>query len=161
VNSKRLVGIGEMIISDNPEDVLYSPSLGSCLGVALYDRQLKLGGLVHCLLPFSQADPEKARSNPSLYVDSGVSLLFEAFLQRGSDKRRIVVKAAGGAAINDSQGYFDIGNRNFTVLRKLLWKNNLLLTAADVGGGSSRTVSLHVGTGAYFVRKNGAEEELT
>lgn len=144
-----------MIVSAVQEDLLVAPNLGSCLGVAIYDWERKLGGMIHCLLPFSKADPEKARQNPCIYVDTGVAKLLESFFSTGSDRRRVTITVAGGSAINDVNGVFDIGNRNFTVLRKLLWKNNLLLAAEDVGGDCSRTVSLSIASGEVWVRKNG------
>jgi len=160
MGNRRLVGIGEMIVSDDKDDILVASSLGSCLGVAVYDPRLRLGGMIHCLLPLSQADAAKAKERPCLYVDTGVTLLLETMFARGATKRGIAIYVGGGSAINDSKGVFEIGSRNFTALRKLLWKNNLLLTAADVGGECSRTVSLVMETGEVWVRKNGQEAKL-
>ena len=158
--NKRNVGIGEMIISADSNDVLVAPNLGSCLGVAIYDPKLRIGGMIHCLLPFSKSDPEKAKSKPTLYVDTGVSFMLEELIRHGLNKRTALIKVAGGSAINDVNNVFGIGERNFTVLRKLLWKNNLLLTASDVGGDSCRTVSLYISTGEVWVRKGSVTTEL-
>ena len=49
---------------------------------------------------------------------------------------------------------------NFMVLRKILWKNDLLLTAEDVGGNKSRTMSLQVGSGRVLIRSQEGQEEL-
>lgn len=160
-NERRiLVGIGEMAIGESDADLLIASSLGSCLGVAVFERRLKIGGLIHCFLPLSQSDPAKAKERPATYVDTGVTALLQEILSRGGSKKELVIGVAGGSAINDANGVFEIGSRNFTVLRKLLWKNNLLLAASDVGGDSSRTVTLHAGSGEFWVKKGGALERL-
>ena len=160
IRNRKLAGIGEMVMGDSPDDVLVASSLGSCLGVAVYDKKLRRGGLIHCFLPSSQSDPAKAKEKPSTYVDTGVSGLLQALLSSGSNRRDLVITAAGGSAINDAKGVFDIGNRNFTVLRKLLWKNNLLLAASDVGGDCSRTVTLYIASGEVWVKKGGENQRL-
>ena len=71
-----------------------------------------------------------------------------------------MVKAAGGGTIKDEKGVFNIGNRNHTVLRKILWKNEILLAAEDVGGRKSRTVRIYVEDGLTLVSCQGREEEL-
>ncbi|NLF25767.1 MAG: chemotaxis protein CheD, partial [Deltaproteobacteria bacterium] len=139
---------------------LVAPSLGSCLGVAAYDQRRKTGGLIHCFLPSSHADPEKAKERPATYVDTGVSLMLQTLFSGGANKRDIIISVAGGASINDAKGIFEIGSRNFTVLRKLLWKNNLLLSASDVGGEYSRTVMLCIASGEVWVKKNGETSRL-
>ena len=149
------VGIAEMRISDDPSHILSAPNLGSCLGVAVYDPIFKRGGLVHCLVPLSKNDPQKAIERPFMYVDTGVSELLNAMLRAGSRKQDILIRVAGGASINDTNGYFEIGKKNYTVLRKVLWKNNLLITSEHIGGEHSRTVSLDIASGQVTVRTAG------
>lgn len=153
--NRRLIGIGEMIVSSQSGDILVAPNLGSCLGIGIYDPKNKQGGLIHCLLPLSKSDPEKARSNPCMYIDTGVSKLLNELIRLGSEKKKLIIRVAGGSAINDTNNVFEIGRKNFTVLRKLLWKNNLLLTDSDVGGDQSRTVSLEITTGNMWVKSKG------
>ena len=154
------VNIAEMAVSDRPDDLLVAPNLGSCLGVAIYDPRTRLGGLVHCLLPLSQSDPEKARQRPLMYVDTGVAALLTELLKRGAQKRDLEIIVAGGSAINDASSTFEIGKRNFTVLRKLLWKNNLLIKAHDIAGEHPRTVSLAIESGRVMIRARGEMFEL-
>ena len=149
-----------MKISDNPTDILVAPNLGSCLGISVYDLVNKRGGLIHCLLPLSKSDPEKAASNPCLYVDTGFTLLLDSLLKAGSDKKRFSIVAVGGANINDDQNIFEIGKKNHTVFKKLLWKNGLLLKAENVGNSVSRTLSLHIETGRTFLKMNGQTVEI-
>lgn len=153
--SRRVVGVAQMAVSDVGGDELVTYALGSCLGVAVHDPVAGVGGLLHVMLPLSSSDPARAAENPSLYVDTGVPRLFRACYQAGADKRRLVVKVAGGATARDEDDIFQIGKRNLVVLRKLLWKNGVLLQAEDVGGRESRTMSLTIGSGEVTVKANG------
>ena len=48
-----VVGVADMKISNDPDSVLVTHSLGSCIGVAVYDRAVHAGGLLHFMLPDS------------------------------------------------------------------------------------------------------------
>jgi chemotaxis protein CheD len=72
----------------------------------------------------------------------------------GCKKENLVVKVAGGGQLYDDNGVFEIGRRNYTVLRRMLWKTNVLVAAEDVGGAKSRTVFLQVETGSCIVRSH-------
>ncbi len=147
-----LVGIGEHAISSDANSQLIASSLGSCLGIVIYDPIRKVAGMAHCLLPLSTSDPVKAKGNPMLYVDTGVPLLLNLFIETGSRKKDLVLVVAGGANINDKENVFEIGKKNYTVLRKILWKNELLIKAEDVGSDKSRTMIVEVGAGSVSVR---------
>lgn len=155
------VGISEMAVSDNPEDILATYSLGSCVGLALYDPGVRLGGLIHCMLPLSRIDPNKAAKLPAMFVDTGVPRLIQAMLNRGARKARLIAKAAGAAHLFDDDNLFNIGARNYTMLRKILWKNDILIVDEDVAGTNWRTLYLHIDTGRTMVRSNEIERELS
>jgi chemotaxis protein CheD len=155
-----LVGIGEMVISDKPGDVLSAPNLGSCIGVSIYDPASKRGGMIHCMLPVSKSNPEKAAETPTTYVDTGVVMMLNQLLANGANKRSLVITVAGGSNINDSNNVFEIGKKNYTVFRKIMWKNGLLIKGEHIGDSVSRTVSLHLDTGEVWVRVNGEMVQL-
>jgi len=92
-----------------------------------------------------------------MFVDTGVPRLFLECYKLGAQKSRVILKVAGGASskANPDDDYFEIGKRNFIMLRKLLWKNGMLIKAHDVGGSDSRTMSLAVGTGDVTLKING------
>lgn len=150
-----IVDIADMRISDNPAETLITYSLGSCLGVAVYDPALHLGGLLHCMLPLSKVDKEKAKNRPFMFVDTGMQSMLTEMYNYGMRKNRAVVNVAGGSQVLDNQNIFKIGERNFTVLRKILWKNGLLMQNQDVGGNKSRTVSLNIKTGRFSIKSSG------
>ena len=159
---KYIVGVADMKIGMKEDDVLITYALGSCIGITIYDPVVHVGGLLHVMLPISTVDPAKAESNPYMFVDTGVPKLFTECYKAGAQKERIIVKAAGGASIrtNDDEDFFQIGKRNFVMLRKILWKNGVLLKSYDVGGNSSRTLSLDIASGDVILKVNGKEMNL-
>ncbi len=141
-------------------DVLVTHALGSCLGLMIYDPVAQVGGLLHAMLPLSKINPEKARANPFMFVDTGVPSLFKEVYKLGGEKKRLLVKAAGcGSPMGDNE-IFKIGQRNYTVLKKILWKNKVLLEADDVGGTHSRTVHFVMKTGRTTIKNGQREWEL-
>ena len=157
---KRIVGISEMIVSRDPKDILITYSLGSCIGVTVYDPETRVGGLIHCMLPLSKIDTEKARKMPCMFVDTGIPALLNRMFEKGAERNRLITKVAGASQLMDEKKIFKIGERNYAVLRKLLWKNNILIEAEDVGGQISRTVTLEIATGRTTIKSKGKEWEL-
>jgi chemotaxis protein CheD len=151
-----------MKVSAEKEDQLVTYALGSCLGITVFDPVAGIGGLLHAMLPSSEIDRAKAVENPYMFVDTGVPKLFHECYKVGARKERMIVKVAGGASVqgNEKDDYFEIGKRNFVMLRKLLWKNGVLLKSHDVGGTLSRTMVLEMDTGSVTVKINGSFAKL-
>ncbi|MHC4662724.1 MAG: chemotaxis protein CheD [Planctomycetota bacterium] len=158
--TKHIISISEMKVSHNAEDVLVTYSLGSCVGLSLYDPVACVGGLIHCMLPLSKVDPEKARTRPCMFTDTGVSLLLQAIFNLGAKRNRLVAKLAGASTLLDEKGLFQIGKRNYAIMRKVLWKNNILIAAEDVGGARTRTMLLYMRDGRTTIRSGGREVDL-
>ena len=152
-----IVGISELRVSNQPHELLITYSLGSCLGVLIYDPVNTVAGLLHAMLPLSKIDTDKAKNNPCMFVDTGVPQLFREAYALGAEKKHIIVKAVGCSSLLDESGFFKIGERNYTVLRKILWKNNILIEKNDVGGNFSRTVSIEVASGSVCMKRSGTE----
>ena len=159
---KYVVNVADMKGSATREDTLITYALGSCLGITLYDPVARVGCLLHAMLPQSSIDPQKAADNPYMFVDTGVPKLFHECYRLGGQKERLIVKVAGGACAhgNEEDDYFKIGKRNIIMLRKLLWKNGVLIAAHDVGGSHSRTMILDIDTGNILLRVNGETRKL-
>jgi chemotaxis protein CheD len=151
-----VVGVADMVVSNDSSAEIVTYSLGSCLGITLYDPLKKIGGLLHLMLPDSRIDAAKAARMPCMFVDTGVPRLFHAAYNLGADRSRLVVKVAGGAQLLDQQGIFNIGARNFDALQSLLSQNRLKTHATDVGGFSCRTVRLDLSTGEVTVKTPGS-----
>ena len=158
--STLAVDISDMKLSAKGEDLLVTYALGSCIAVMVHDPVRIAGGMIHYMLPLSETSPEKARSRPAMFADTGIPLLFDRMYALGCRKQDLVVKVAGGGALYDDKGLFNIGKRNYTVLRKMFWKCGVLIASEDVGGAKSRTARLYLGTGRCTVTSQGEEIEL-
>ncbi len=155
-----VVDIADMAVSKDPSATLITYSLGSCIGVAIWDPAVRVGGLLHYMLPESQLSPDKARANPSMFGDTGIPKLFRAAYELGAAKNRLVVKVAGGSQLLDDSGTFNIGKRNYLALRKIFWKNGVMIKGEDVGGSTSRTMKLEVATGMVTIKSRSQEVPL-
>lgn len=152
-----VVGVADMVASNDTNGELVTYSLGSCLGISIYDPVKKIGGLLHIMLPDSTIDAAKAAASPYMFVDTGVPRLFQAVCNLGAERRRLVIRVAGGAQFLDPGGVFNIGERNQIAFNRLLAQNGYTIHAKDVGGVSSRTVRLELATGKFTVRCPGVE----
>lgn len=156
---RHVVVVGDMKVGKK-DDLLVTHALGSCLGLMIYDPMMRVGGLLHAMLPLSKINPRKAEANPFMFVDTGVPELFRRVYELGGQKSRLVVKAAGCGQPLGNNEMFKIGERNYTILKKLLWKNNVLLESEDIGGTASRTVHFDVSSGQIVISSGGEKREL-
>lgn len=158
---KRVVGMAEYLVSANREDSFVTFALGSCLGITVYDPMTHVGGMLHVMLPNSATDPQRGAERPGMFVDLGVPRLFRDVYARGGSKGRLIVKVAGGAHLGKSEkDHFRIGARNFALLRRLFWKNNILINASDVGGLEPRTMKMDMNNGRVLIKTKHNEREL-
>src|SRR6266496_2326919 len=86
-----VVGVADMVTSNDASAELVTYSLGSCLGVTAYDLERKIGGLLHLMLPDSSIDAVKAATLPLMFVDTGIPRLFRAVCNLGADRRSIIL----------------------------------------------------------------------
>lgn len=156
---KHIVGVADMKTSNTPGDTLVTYSLGSCIGLVIYDPLARAGGMLHYMLPDSTIDHSKAVARPFMFADTGIPRLFKESYTLGAKKSRIRVFVAGGAEILDQKGFFNIGKRNYMALKKMLFRNNVLIDKQAVGGNVNRTVRLEIATGDIYVKTSGVGEE--
>ena len=154
------MGISEYLVSTEPGETLVTYSLGSCVALALYDPMVGVAGLLHAMMPASKANPDKAVVNPAMYTDAGAQALIQAMFNQGASRANLVAKVVGAASQIDEGQLFRIGERNYAVARKVLWKNGILIAAEDVGGSVSRTVCVRVADGRTTVKSEGITREL-
>ena len=152
-----VVDIADLAVSKTPNTTLITYSLGSCIGVSIWDPVAKVAGLLHFMLPESSISPERAQANPAMFCDTGVPRLFHAAYELGAVKRRLIVKIAGGSQLLDDKGTFNIGKRNYLALRKVFWKNGIMIDNEHTGGTISRTMRVETATGDVVIRIRGAE----
>lgn len=155
---KQIVGVADMKVSNNPGESIITYSLGSCIGLVIYDPVVKVGGMLHYMLPDSSIDQNKAVARPYMFADSGIPRLFKSAYQLGAAKQRMKVYVAGGAEILDQKGFFNIGKRNYMALKKMFFKNKVMISQQDVGGNVNRTVRIEIATGDIYVKTSGSRE---
>jgi len=155
-----VVGLAELAVSNNPSAVLTTYSLGSCLGVAIYDPVVKVGGLLHAMLPDSSIDPAKAAAQPGMFLDTGLPALLREACGMRADKRRLRIFVAGGAQIMDDNNVFNIGGRNRAALAEFLRRENLHVDAQQVGGHVNRTMYFPIHTGRVTLKVSGLQNEI-
>jgi chemotaxis protein CheD len=157
----QVVGIADCRVSRDPEVELVTYALGSCIGLAVYDPAIHAGGLLHFMLPESASSPERSRRSPFMFADTAIPIMLQRLEEMGAEKRRLIVRAAGGAQVTDVSGIFNVGKRNQLALKKILWRAGVFLQGEDLGGAISRTVRLSLADGRMIVRATGeAEREI-
>lgn len=153
MENRLTIGIADMKFAQH-SGTLITYALGSCIGICLYDPVIKLGGLLHIMLPLNM---ETGRKNPLKYADTGLAEMLRQMEAQGANRSRLVVKIAGGAKMFEVTGgsLGNIGLRNIESVKIQMKKHGLRIANEDVGGTVARTMSMDVETGAITVRSYG------
>ena len=156
MESKITIGIADMKMAQN-SGMLITYALGSCIGICLYDQKIKLGALIHIMLPLNM---EPGRKNTMKYADTGIRETIKQMEAKGASRSRITAKIAGGAMMfKDGSGSLgNIGQRNIESVRVNLKKEGIRLLKEDVGGTVARTLLFDVNSGLGCVRSYGRQE---
>lgn len=151
------VGIGDMKLTRG-EGILITYALGSCIGISFYDPYIKLGALLHIMLP-ERVNHDDA--NLYKYADTGLKETIRKLTAFGMLKSRAVVKIAGGAKmfeISGNQSFGNIGERNAAMVKRLLQSEGMRLAAEDIGANYARTMSMDVATGDVLIKTYGRQD---
>ncbi|MBU3208882.1 chemotaxis protein CheD [Clostridium algidicarnis] len=149
------IGIADLNVVSSPGKII-TVGLGSCIGIALYDNKISLGGLAHIMLPDSTQF--NSLSKPLKFADLAIPLLLEKMERAGAKKRNIKAKIAGGASMfnfSDKGMINDIGNRNGLAVKASLEKLCIPLISIDIGGNKGRTMILDAESGIVYIRTVG------
>lgn len=160
LKTRIIVNVSDAKVSNSPDHLILTHSLGSCVAVSLYDPQTLAGAMLHYQLPDSKIDIERANQMPFMFADTGMTLVLNKLISMGVNKKRLKVKIAGGAAMDTGPKGFDIGKRNHIAIRKFMWQNGLIIDAEDVGGNSPRNMYLDIASGVVTVKYEGQEKIL-
>ena len=156
-DNKITIGIADMKMAKG-EGMLVTYALGSCIGICLHDPLLKLGALIHIMLPVNM---EAGRKNPMKYADTGIRETLKEMEAKGASRARMTAKIAGGAMMFKDGGSGSLGNigqRNIESVRLNLKKEGIRLLKEDVGGSVARTLLFDVNSGLGCVRCYGRPE---
>lgn len=156
METKITVGIADMKMAKS-SGVLITYALGSCIGICLHDPGIKLGAMVHIMLPLNM---EEGRKNTMKYADTGIRETLRQMEAKGASRARITAKIAGGAKMFEMSGgnLGNIGQRNIESVHMNLKREGIRLLKEDVGGSVARTLLFDVASGAGCVRCYGRPE---
>ncbi len=149
------IGIGDMKVL-RQSGTLITYALGSCIGITLYDPVIKLGGLLHIMLPKAG---DQGAATPFKFADTGIREMIRKMAAYGGISRRYVCKIAGGAQMFQMTGPIgNIGERNIASVREELAAQQIRIQGEDVGKNYARTMLMDVSTGAVKIRTMGRNE---
>lgn len=151
------VGIADMKMT-RYEGTLITYALGSCVGIALYDPYIKLGALIHIMLPAAE---NMDQTNLFKYADLGIVETLRKMHAFGASNNRLTAKIAGGAKmfeLHGNTGFGNIGLRNVENVKSVLQFNKIRLLAEDTGANYARTMSFDVDSGRVSIRTYGRQE---
>ena len=152
VSTDIKVGIADLNLVLDPGSIM-TIGLGSCIGIALYDKTLKVAGLAHIMLPDSTQF--KNNTNPMKFADLAIPLLIEKMEEQGCKKRNLIAKIAGGASMfnfSDKSIISDIGKRNAEAVKKTLKDKLIPIVAEETGGNKGRTMILQANDGSVILK---------
>ena len=154
-----VVGMADLKVAKAP-DILTTLGLGSCVGVTLFDKTKKIGGMAHCMLPTYKGFEGQ---NIAKFADSAIIELVNQLARLGVARNALVAKIAGGAHMfgrSQSNDMLKIGERNAAASTAILKQLGIPIIANDTGGTHGRTIELSMDTGALKIRTVGAGEKF-
>jgi len=143
-----MVGIGDCAIARSPVKIKTS-GLGSCVGLTLYDRKEKIGGLLHTMLP--NIKEAGIKDNPAKFTDAGIEYLVAEIIKNGGSKKKLEAKLVGGASMFENS-HMNIGERNVKSARETLKKLGVEIIAEDTGKNYGRTIIFDTFTGDLLIK---------
>jgi chemotaxis protein CheD len=146
------VGMADLKAGKSPDSII-SYGLGSCVGIALYDPQTKVGGLAHIMLPDSTQ--ARATDNTAKFADTALPVLLDQVIALGGSRNRLTAKIAGGSqmfSFAQATDVMRIGDRNAEAVKAVLKSLSIRLVAEDVGGNYGRTVELLLDSGIFVIK---------
>lgn len=143
--------MGEMAVARDRE--VLRTLLGSCVGLALYDRRQKTGGLAHIVLPYAQGNTDR----PGKYVDTAIPALIAAMQPLAKDELQLTAKIAGGASMFSTSIAAKIGDQNIEACQQLLKQLGIPIVAKNCGGSQGRKMALNTHDGTVQIEFVGQE----
>ena len=159
ISQTTAVNYSEMKSSSNPAETLVAFSIGSGIGITIFDPVAVLGGILNLILPNStRIKSVNIDKYQFMFADTGIPAFIEALSDLGAKPQNMKVVIAGGAQILDQTGDFNIGQRNHEATKSILSAYNLVTQYEAIGGIHSRTLRLDIGSGHSFIGLFGQKE---
>lgn len=150
------VGMADYKITKAPNRLI-TLGLGSCIGITLYDKSKKIGGMAHIMLPKNNDPMTKSLK----FADVAITEMLKDLETMGVRVRDLEAKIAGGAqmfSFTASDEKKSVGYRNITFVKDFLKEKDIKIVAEDVGGNVGRTVEIDLATGILSVKTIGKGE---
>lgn len=148
---QKIVGIGEMVVSNNIEDTIKTFALASCVGVVAYSFSKKVGGMIHIALP-KPFNSKEGDTRCCYYASTGIPRFINLMCKEyGCIKGELTISIYGGANSIRSNDIFNVGRKNLQAVRNILNEMNLKFNDTETGRNVSRTIELNVLSGQVKV----------
>ena len=147
----RIVGMGELVVTDKEEDILRTFALASCVAVTVYSPERKTAGMIHVVLPFP-LDSKDRKERPGYFAETGIPLLIDKMCNEyRCRKEELLIHMYGGADSMRNHDIYRVGNKNIDAVKNILMKMGLPVCKADLRGNESRSLVMEVKTGSVEV----------
>jgi chemotaxis protein CheD len=110
------------------EDLLIMTTLGSCIATCLWDRQAKVGGMNHFMLP----DNGGSGTDSGRYGSYAMELLINELLKLGASRLTLEAKVFGGGAVISGMNSINVGERNTAFVMDYLKTERIPVVSKDV-----------------------------
>ncbi len=135
---------GEYFVYD--QDILIMTTLGSCIAACLWDREAKVGGMNHFMLPEGDADSGR-------YGSFAMELLINEMMKRGATRSTMEAKVFGGGQVVEGMNQMNIGERNTTFVVDYLKTERIPIMSKDVLGPHPRKVCFLPASGKAMIKR--------
>lgn len=135
---------GEYFVHD--EDMLIMTTLGSCIAACLYDRNAKIGGMNHFMLPDGAGDSGR-------YGSYAMELLINEMMKRGASRMTMEAKVFGGGQVVSGMTTMNVGERNTNFVMDYLKTERIPVVSKDVLDIYPRKVCFLPGSGKAMVKR--------
>ncbi len=161
VKSKIInVGIADIKVGKGT-DVLRT-TLGSCIGIVLYDPEQKIGAISHIMLAKDPTGKDSLKS-PHKYGETALPELIKMMQEAGSSIGQFNCRMFGGASMFkgiNSNFLQNIGEQNIAIVKKFMEEKKIPIIVEDIAGNEGRTISLYTEDGRILLKKAGMEKYL-
>jgi chemotaxis protein CheD len=135
---------GEYFVHD--EDMLIMTTLGSCIAACIWDRNARIGGMNHFMLPEGSGDSGR-------YGSYAMELLINELLKRGASRLTLEAKVFGGGQVISGMNTMNVGERNTQFVMDYLKTEHITVVSKDVLDIYPRKVCFLPASGKAMVKR--------
>ncbi|GBF44188.1 chemotaxis protein [Leptospira ellinghausenii] len=158
----KIINVGIADIKVGKDTDVLRTTLGSCIGIVLYDPDQKIGAISHIMLAKDPTGKDMSKF-PHKYGETALPILIDMMKKEGSNIGQFSCRIFGGASMFkgiNSQFLQNIGEQNILIVRKFMEEKKIPIIVEDVAGNEGRTISLYCDDGRVLLKKAGMEKYL-